>query len=318
MEYKALTLEVDSLSHEKGTATIAHAVYGNIDLVGDIANKGMFNKTWKEKNLGVQGFDISFYLNHDDTQAPGKVIGAHDNDQKAFTDVKMGTHTLGRDTLIMMDEGTIRKSSFGFLPTKFERKSIKSKTIRSLQEVNHMETSVLTRLSANPLAGIEKVNKQLEQASVLFNLELDFKMLDTNEQTFLKDMLTRNQKNLESLVSFSGTLQPDSDLYTSVTWWITRLADSMNDMKSCLKYNCKEAPAAANAEIKAHIAQLRKFCRNTKASDTCIQEMEREIKSLEQILSLNTDDTPIATEPSSSDEESQLADGLLLLSLKHF
>lgn len=320
METKALPLEVDSLNHEKGTATIAHAVYNNLDLVDDIAYKGMFTKTWKEKTLAEGMVDISFYVNHDDTQAPGKVTRVHDNERKAFTDVKMGTHTLGRDTLIMLDEGTIRKASFGFHTLKSEKKQLpnKGKIVRGLQEVNHLETSVLTRLSANPLAGIERVTKQLHQVQTLDGpgLLIDLKSLQPEEQTFMKNMLSGSQANLEKLVAFSGTLTPESDLYTTISYWISRLTDSMSDMKSCLKYNMKELPDDGTAEVKAQIAILEKFCRNTKASDGAILEMQAEIKSLQDSLALNTETTPLIPEPASSEVElKSLADGLMILSL---
>lgn len=320
METKSLPLEVDSLSHEKGTATIAHAVYNNLDLVGDIAYKGMFSKTWKEKTVG-ENVDISFYVNHDDTQAPGKVIRVHDNEQKAFTDVKMGTHTLGRDTLIMMDEGTIRKASFGFHTIVSEKKQLpnKTKTARGLKEVNHLETSVLTRLSANPSAGIVKVTKQLRQIETADGpgILIDLKSLQPEEQTFMKNMLAGSQANLEKLVAFSGGLTPESDLYTTVSYWISRLTDSMSDMKSCLKYNMKELADDGTTEVKAQIAILEKFCRNTKASDGAILEMQSEIKSLQAVLALNTEDTPLIPEPTSSEVElKSLSDALFILSLK--
>jgi hypothetical protein len=310
IEYKSLPLEIDSLSKEKGTAVIAHAVYNNIDLGRDIARKGMFDKTWKEKKM-ADGFDISFYLNHNEDAAPGKVTRVFDNEQKAFTEVKMGTHTLGVDTLKMMDEGIARKASFGFFTMKSNPLKKEGKALRELKEVDHLESSILTKLSMNPGAGLIKVNKSFS------NLQIEFKALDQSEQNFLRSMIGAHQSNLEKLVNFSGTLDPTSDLYTYTQYWISSMNSSIGDMKSQMKYNCKSADS--DVEVKAHIERLKKFVRNTSASDDTIKEMELEIKSLEQTLYLDTDDTRLIDEPLSSVEgveTKQFADELHLLTLK--
>lgn len=315
MEYKSLKLELDSVNHQKGTATIAHAVYGNIDLVDDIAVKGLFTKTWQERK-GDPMYDISFYLNHDDTQAAGIVTRCHDNETKAFTDVKAGTHTLGRDVLIMMDEGIARKASFGFETIKKDYVKKEKKQIRKLLEVDHLETSVLTRISANPLAGVMRVTKQFNPHTIA----LDIKQLSQTEQVFLTNMLRSRQTDLEKLVAFAGGLDVSSDLYTTTQYWISSLNSFIGDMKSQIKYNTKEL--ALIPEIKEHLDNLRKFVRDTKASDEAIQGAELEIKSLEQALDFDTATTPLITEPGVSEsgdiETKQFAEELLLLSLKHF
>lgn len=311
-EIKSLPLELDSLDMSKGTATIAHAAYDNVDLVDDIGRKGMFKKTWEEKKL-PDGYDISFYLNHDDTQAPGRIIKLHDDNKKAYTDVKMGTHTLGTDTLIQMDEKIIRKASYGFFAVKAKRIKSENKSLRELNEVEHLETSVLTRLSANPIAGVIKVNKHLT------GILMDIKALENNEQSFLRTFINGSQDSLEKLVRFSGSLDPSSDLYTATQYWIGNFMDHMGDMKSSLKYNVKEL--LAPIEVKGHLANLRKFVINTKASDEAILDAQREIKSLEDAIVFDTADTPLIAEPSVSDTDANsrdFAEQVLLLSLKHF
>jgi len=66
LEYKSLPLQLTDLSTEHRTAVIAHAAYDNIDRLGDVSRKGMFNKSWAE-NKG----DIGFYLDHKASQQPG-------------------------------------------------------------------------------------------------------------------------------------------------------------------------------------------------------------------------------------------------------
>src|SRR5678810_860865 len=141
IETKDIVFELKDMDKQKRTAVIAHAVYDNIDRGKDVSRKGMFNKSWQE-NKG----DISFYLNHNDEQAPGKVVDVFEDKQKAYTKTWLGTHTLGNDTLIMMDEGIIKKASFGYIPVIANPISIKDQRVRELKEVVHIETSVLTKM----------------------------------------------------------------------------------------------------------------------------------------------------------------------------
>ncbi len=144
------------MDKSKRTAIIAHAAYDNIDRTNDISRKGMFNKSWGESKD-----HINFYLNHNDEQAPGKVIDVYEDDAHAYTKVWLGTHTLGNDVLIMMDEEVIKKASFGYATKKSNPIKVKGMQVRELKEVAHFETSVLTKMPANLLAGVRQVTKSL-------------------------------------------------------------------------------------------------------------------------------------------------------------
>lgn len=162
MEYKSINLELKDLSRDKRTAVIKHAVYNNIDRTQDISRKGMFNKSWQENKD-----DISLYLNHDDNQVPGKPVDFWEDDTGAYTKAYFGTHTLGEDTLKMLDEKIITKASFGYIAQDKAFITHQSKKVRELKQVMHLETSLLTRLQANPLAGVVSVNKSLEQNDII-------------------------------------------------------------------------------------------------------------------------------------------------------
>lgn len=158
MEKKAINFELKDLDTSKRTAIIAHAAYNNIDRTNDISRKGMFNKSWSENKD-----NINFYLNHKDEQAPGKVVDVYEDDDHAYTKAWLGTHTLGNDVLLMMDEGIIKKASFGYYATKTGIIEVKSKRVRELKEVVHFETSVLTVQPANLSAGVRSVVKSLDE-----------------------------------------------------------------------------------------------------------------------------------------------------------
>lgn len=229
----------------------------------------MFTKSWAESKN-----DIAFYLNHNDEQAPGKVVDVFEDNKEAFTKAWLGTHTLGNDVLTMMDEGVIKKASFGYITTKSNFTTVKGQKVRELKEVAHIETSVLTKIPANMKAGVRSVTK---------SADLDFKMLSSNEQRILKAIAATDQTSLEQLINLSATLDQSSDLYTWITYNISRRSDLMGELRGQIKYNSGEIKA-----LESHVKVLEKFTRDTKASDDCIKSILIEIENAKQILSDNT------------------------------
>ena len=152
--------ELKDFDKNRRTAVIAHAVYDVVDKVQDISRKGMFNKSWSEaKARGIER-TIGFYINHDPEKQPGLVKDAWETENKAYTKVWFGNHTLGNDTMIMMADGIIRDASFGYKTIQKNMKEIKGKTVRELKEVIHGETSVVYGLEpVNDLAGVVSVTK---------------------------------------------------------------------------------------------------------------------------------------------------------------
>lgn len=208
-----MDLEVSELNRERRTAVIAHAVYNNVDRFGDISRKGMFNKSWNE----TKASNIRFDIDHDPYKQPGLVKSVWEDEKKAYTKVSFGSHTLGNDTMIMMDEGIIRGASFEFITEKKGMLTLKNRKVRELLQVNHIATTVTLALPpVNPEAGVITVTKA------------DIGMI---------------------------------------------------------------------TELKARIEQLEKFCRNTNASDECIENILSQIGEVKSIISRND------TAPPSADHE---------------
>lgn len=291
MEKKAINFELKDIDKNSRTAIIAHCAYNNIDRTEDISRKGMFTKSWKESKE-----DINFYLNHNDEQAPGKVVDVYEDNDFAYTKTWLGTHTLGNDTLIMMDEGVIKKASFGYITEKKNFIDVKGRRVRELKEVKHLETSVLTKMPANPMAGVRQVVKSFAEV-------IELKALSESEQEVLKKILAGDHKTMEDLVKLSASLDVTSDLYTWINWNIERRSSMIGDIRSQLKWSARELGA-----IKSHIETMENFCRNTKASDDCIKSILLEIESTKQLISqydtANTQDS----EPVASVEEKELLD----------
>lgn len=294
MERKSIGFEVKDFSKGKRTAVIAHAVYNNIDRVGDISVKGMFSSSWK------RGDDVSFYFNHDDNQSPGKVLRTFEDEEKAYTEVEFGPFTLGNDVLEMVDfGGVIKGASFGYETEKKEFISKSGRNIRRLLQVKHFETSLLTKLPANPLAGVVSYNKSVETK----------KLTDTERQALI-DIAMNDQSTLETLINLSGKMSISDDLYDWVTWTISRRAESMSSVRSQLRYNSEQVKS-----IKAHVDVLERFTRNTTASDDCIKSLQQTIHEYKSILSAHdTVSTPLITDGDTSVKE--FSNALHLLTLK--
>ena len=268
MERKSITFELKELDKSKRVAIIAHAAYDNIDQTKDISRKGMFTKSWSENKE-----NISFYLNHNDEQAPGKVVDVYEDNHFAYTKAWLGTHTLGNDVLTMMDEGVIKKASFGYITNRSGIINKEGKKVRELKEVQHLETSVLTKMPANLKAGIVSVTKA-------FDAMPEIKQLSQSEQNMLKKISVQDQATLQDLINIASNLDPKSDLYTWVGYAISRRADMMGDVRGQLKYNSGELK-----EMAQYVEKMEKFCRNTTASDDCIKAILQEVEEAKNYIS---------------------------------
>jgi hypothetical protein len=285
MEKKAIPLEVKDLDTSKRTAIIAHAHYDNLDRVKDVSRKGMFTKSWSESKS-----DIALYLNHDDNLAPGRVEDVYDEGSKAMTKAWFGTHTLGNDTLLMLDEKVIKWASFGYIPIKTKSIQVKETQARELLEVKHIETSPLTKMPANPLAGVVSVTK----AAIP-----ELKSMSQNEFSVLKQIAMMDNETLRLMMQLSGEIDSSSDLYNWILWQISRRADMMSSIRSQLQYNAPEIKS-----LSEHITHMETFCANTKASDECIKSVLENIEEAKTIISsYDTADTSLITKPAASSED---------------
>lgn len=231
MEHKSVDLEVKDLSTDKRTAIIAHAVYGNIDSVGDISTKGMFNSSWERKST------IDFLFNHDAGQVGGNVTRTFEDENKAYTEVKFGNWKLGDDMIAMIDAGVIKGASFGYITEKKETKEVKGRKIRVLRQVNHIETSLLTKQPANPLTGVVSLTK----ADDIQNFLLEVKQHLTAMENFCRNTNASDEtiKAIMSEVKQSQDLLSKYD--TGSTPLITDGEPSRNDSyyKQLLLLNAK-------------------------------------------------------------------------------
>ena len=279
MEVKSFPLEFKDLDTSSRTAVIAHANFSNIDRVGDISEKGMFEKSWKESKA------IDFLFNHVEGDAVGNVVDVFADEQKAYTHVTFGNWTLGNDVIAMAESKVLKGASFGYSVVRKEFNTVSGKKVRVLKEVKHFETSLLTKMPANPLTGIISLQKSLEE-----------KQLTGPEKSALLTIVRNDQATLESLINLSASADITDDLYSWLCWNISRRADMMGDIRTQLRSAAYQA-----GELKAHIEIMEKFTRDTKASDECIKSVLNEIEETKSILSqYDTASTHLISAPDAS------------------
>lgn len=254
----------------KSEVVTGFATYNTPDRDKDIANQGMFAKSWQEFK------DVRNFLNHDKTQAPGKILKLWDDSEHAYAHTKMGSHTLGQDVLKQIDEGIITDSSYVMIPLK--QKSLTTGG-SSFTEVFHKEVSYLTHWGAHPESKIKAVRK--EAFSVI--PEEVAKELNSSEMNFLRDFIGSQQTNLVQLVSFAATVGEDSDLYRWVHDCIGSLSYSIYSFKNQLHWYKPREKSWAN-EAQQRLEVLKSFIKNTRASDHAIKEAEAEARFIEGIL----------------------------------
>lgn len=257
-------ITIKDLDMSKREAVIAHATYNGLDREGDRANKGMFTKSWNE-NFD----DLRFFLNHKKELAPGKPLKTWEDEDHAYTQVYLGTHTLGEDTLKQMDEGIIVASSYGFDPVR-QTKMVKGGY--DMKEVRHFETSVLTHWGAHKSSGVVSVIKS-------FNPE-KLKELNNDEKTFLRQLIANRQEALKMCIGFNDTVTEGSDMWSYINELISDQSYNIAWLKRRLEYGVKEVE-----DLREGVKAMEKFIRNTKASDDCIQQITKELENTKQLLS---------------------------------
>jgi len=301
---KAAANSIKDVDLGKRTAVTAFATYKSLDRDKDRSFKGMFTKSWNEFT------DTRVFLNHDKTQAPGKIFGDDfkkslwEDENHAYAKMWFGTHTLGDDVLKQMDEGIIKDSSFWFVPLKYDKNEAGGYNLR---EVLQKDVSVLTHWGAHPESKIVAVQKA---ASDLLPAPEVLKQLTQDEISFLRDFINGFNEDLISLINFAAQLNETSDIYTWVNSIISDLSYTITRFKGQLVYGQKSWTID---ELSERLSRLKSFCRNTTASDECIQNVLKEAEGIESLLLMA--DTPEAAQPEEQSKSSE-SDNLTLMNIK--
>ncbi len=309
--YKSASNSIMDVDLGKRTALTAYATYGTLDRDKDRAHKGMFTKSWQEFK------DVRIFLNHDKTQAPGKLYDGNtttslwEDDKHAYAKMWMGTHTLGSDVLKMMDEKVITDSSYYMVPIKYDKNESGGYNYR---EVFQKEVSVLTHWGAHPESKILAVQKSAD----IYKYSGDFSVGDVvtplpgmehmTEQAGMKMIVV--ERNGYGSYTFYAVKLPDGSVHK---WY--RSDEIMPAGENAIS-TLLSAEAAMNMkkELSSRLNTLKSFCQNTTASDDAIQKVLKEAESIEQLLMM--DDTLLPGQVKEQSESSSNRLGLELLNIK--
>jgi hypothetical protein len=275
---KAASGSFTNVDLDKREVVTQFATYGTRDRDRDQANQGMFTKSWNEFK------DVRVFKNHQKELAPGKILKLWDDEKGASSLVKMGRDTLGNDTLLQIQDEIITDSSYLFVP-------MKGKAFNdggyNYTEVFHKEVSFLTHWGAHPESKIKAVAKAAGDFSIS---EEVLKELSTDEVQYLRNFITGYTNNLQDLITFSQGLNETSDLWVWVNDMISRVSEQIANFKyKIMWYGPKQK--AENNELIQRLAKLKSFCKNSTASDECIQNVLKEADYMENLLSGQTEST---------------------------
>jgi hypothetical protein len=286
-----IALELKDLDSKSGTGVIKHSVYNSIDLANDISTQGMFAKSWTEaKSGGKLHQKIGLLFNHTKNDKIGFVTGVYDDGDGAYTEFKLLESQRGRITELA-DADLLTGASFGYETIKKENVQVKSKRVRKLLEVKHIETSLLDVQPCHPDAGLVMLNKAFEG--------LELKQLSQAEQDALKSLLVNDMANLQSLIALAASLDTNSDLYGWIMYNVSRRADTASSIMDQLRWNAQQINS-----MKSYVSDIEKYCNKAKASDESIIALMNGAEEYKKIISdYDTAITQIATEPVVSEDE---------------
>ena len=208
--YKNLQQGISDVDVKKGIVTGYFSSFDNMDSDGDVIRKGAFTKTIKENFQRVRHL-----LDHDATKSVGKIQMLQEDSKGLYYESKAGRHTLGRDFLLMVEDGLINEHSIGFV-------TIKQKNMGGYNEITEVklyEGSSLQGWGANEMTPITGM-KNFETVSVMMdNIMKAIKNGKYTEETFAKLELQflQLQKELAELKEASVETPEPSDDKSTIT-----------------------------------------------------------------------------------------------------
>jgi HK97 family phage prohead protease len=153
--YKSLGMEVKDVDAKEGIVSGYFSAFGMVDSDGDIMMPGAFKRSITDWGPDGKG-RIKHLLNHDPSKPLGKVTELMEDSYGLKYVSKVGTHSLGKDFIKMVDSGLIAEHSIGFKTLREQ----KSGDANQIHEVMLFEGSSLTAWGANentPLIGMKNM-----------------------------------------------------------------------------------------------------------------------------------------------------------------
>lgn len=146
LERKTFRFDVKQMD-EEGVFEGYAAVFGNVDLQGDVIDPGAFTKTLKENSK------FPLLWQHQPDQVIGVTLEAREDDKGLWIKGQLNLLVAkAKEVYALLKQGAIRGMSIGYDTIK----DAWDGKVRHLKEIKLWEPSIVT-FPANPLAGVEAV-----------------------------------------------------------------------------------------------------------------------------------------------------------------
>lgn len=171
IEYKSIEQGLKDVDKSKRVMMGLFAPYKTPDIIGDVAHKGMFSRSWN-----ATGSRVTHLFEHDTLKVIARNPELWEDDNGAYYKSIVPKHKLGDDVLDLAVNGLITGHSYAYAVVKGSKNDHGG---RDLKEVKHYEvTSTGGAWSVHPDTPLLYASKTINQADLLEKLETRFKTLD--------------------------------------------------------------------------------------------------------------------------------------------
>src|SRR5690606_6086143 len=112
MLFKTLAESVKDVDQKDGVVTAYLSAFGNEDAHGDIIEAGAYTKTIRERGPGGSN-RIKILWQHNPWEPIGRPLELEEDEHGLLARFKISATTLGRDALILYDDGVLTEHSVG-------------------------------------------------------------------------------------------------------------------------------------------------------------------------------------------------------------
>jgi len=179
--YKSLGMEVKDVDVKEGIVSGYFSAFGMVDSDGDIMMPGAFKRSISDWGPNAKG-RIKHLLNHDPSKPLGKIQELEEDEYGLKYVSQIGTHSLGKDFIKMVESGLIAEHSIGF---KILREQ-KSGDANQIHEVMLFEGSSLTAWGANentPMIGMKNMGTIADIQAQIKSFEKFIRDSDVTDET---------------------------------------------------------------------------------------------------------------------------------------
>lgn len=195
-ELKFRNFEIKSFKEDGEDFTIEGygAVFGNIDSVGDVIEKGAFAKTLSERKER-----IAFCLQHNINEPIGRIMDIKEDDYGLWLKCRISSSEDKIRTKIK--EGILKEMSIGYRTINSKSEIRDGQEIELLTEIKLFEVSLVT-VAANPLALVTGMKS--EEALNHFESEFD-RLISLTRSSEMKYELMKLQGQVKALIEQEPT-----------------------------------------------------------------------------------------------------------------